>query len=373
MNVVMIPSASAGLGHIGRTATLARALRKLDPSINVEYLLDTDRLRPFNIDAAARTGFRVNLLPSRNRENRDAIVRAALGQADVIVDDTQRYLVPLRQIVPRAAWVSIPMYPLGDELFMDWPFLAQVDQIIWAYPPLLDFPPELKLIEAKVLRSGPFIELDGVPERAGARTQLGFGSDEDIVLYAPRGMSFGRDFGERVLAGVIGAVTALREERPHLRLVLVAVNDRAELNAPGVPAELPEWISVLGTLSNTEMLTYIRAADIALTEGSNMTHEAAALGTPITMVPGTIFECWLLGTRLHERNAAQIIWIERVTPPSLADAFRQILVDPARRDRMIQQAYTLVAGGAGVDAAAQRVLDLGAARAQGTEFRIAQL
>ena len=118
MNVVMIPSVSGGLGHIARTATLARMLQKLDPTVNIEYLLDTQQLRPFNIDATARTGFRVNLLPPRPRDARNGIVRACLGHVDVIVDDSMRDLVPLRQIVPRAAWISIPMYPLGDEIFL---------------------------------------------------------------------------------------------------------------------------------------------------------------------------------------------------------------------------------------------------------------
>ena len=359
MNVVMIPSVSGGLGHIGRTAALARMLRTLDPAVTVEYLLDADRLRPFNIDAAAATGFRVNLLPARNRANRDAIVRACLGQADVIVEDTSRHLIPLRAIVPRAAWVSIPMYPLGDELFMDWPFLAQTDAVVWPYPRLLDFPPELAHVKANVIETGPFLALEGIPTRDDARAGLGVGEGEAIVLYAPRGMSFGRPFGERVLAGVFGAVDRLRVQRPRLRLALAAVSRPEELHAPGVPRELPDWVSVLGMISPTRMLEWVSAADIAVTEGSNMTFEAAALGTPIVMVPGPIFETWLLGTRLHEQGAARIVWIERVTPESIGEVFREILDDPTRREATCDKARSLVSGGGGVLAAGRLVLDLG--------------
>src|SRR3954454_9063981 len=121
MNVVMVPSVSGGIGHLSRTSALARALKRLDPSVHVEYVLDAQRLRPFNIDAALRMGFRPRLLPIRTPESRGPIVRACLGDADVIVDDVARYLLPLRRLVPRAAWISIAMHPLGDELFMDWP------------------------------------------------------------------------------------------------------------------------------------------------------------------------------------------------------------------------------------------------------------
>lgn len=366
MNVVMIPSVSGGMGHIGRTATLARMLTKLDPTINVEYLLDTERLRPFNIDATARTGFRVNLMPTRDRDNRDAVVRTCLKDAHVIVDDTSRYLIPYRTIVPQAGWVSVPMYPLWDELFMDWPFLLHTDAVLWAYPPVLDFPHALAMFGSKVLRTGPFLELSDIRDRTTARSDLGLDPDAQVIVYAPRGMGFGREFGETVLAGVLGGAMALRDEHPKLRLVLLAVEDRAELRSPGVPDELPEWVTIKGIVPHVEMLTHIRAADIAVTEGSNMTQEAAALGTPIMMIPGTIYESWLLGTRLHEHDAARIEWIERVTPESIAAHFRAILDDVNVRERLVQNARELVWGGGGVEAAARRVIEVGRAYEQGS-------
>ncbi len=364
MNVIMLPSATGGLGHIGRTSALARMLMRLDPSVNVEYLLDTERLRPFNIDATARTGSRVSLLPPRPRDARDAIVRACLGHADVIVDDNVRYLVPLRQIVPRAAWVSIPMYPLGDELFMDWPFMAQMEAVIWAYPSMLDFPPELEIVGSKVLRTGPFLEHEAVPPRDEARARLGFAEDEAIVIYSPRGMSFGLEFGQRVLTGVFGGAAKLRSERPRLRLLLLAVSDQAELHAPGIPDELPDWVTVVDVVPPDQMLVYLRAADIAVTEGSNMTQEAAALGTPIVMIPGPIYETWLLGTRLYEQEAASIIWIEHVTPDSVVDFFRTVLTGSSSRAAMVRRAKELVTGGGGVEAAARLVLKTVADRSQ---------
>ena len=57
MNIVMIPSVSGGMGHIARTATLARMINKLDSSVNVEYVLDAERPRPFNIEATSALAF----------------------------------------------------------------------------------------------------------------------------------------------------------------------------------------------------------------------------------------------------------------------------------------------------------------------------
>ncbi len=111
MNVIMIPSVTGGLGHIGRTAALARAIARIAPGVEIEYLLDTEKLRLFNVDAAAAMGYRINLLPKRERSNRDAIVRACLAHADVIVEDTCRTLIPYRKVVPHAAWLSVPMPP----------------------------------------------------------------------------------------------------------------------------------------------------------------------------------------------------------------------------------------------------------------------
>lgn len=362
MNVILIPSVSGGLGHIGRTAALARAIKRLAPKTHIEYLLNIENIRSFNIDAAAAMGYRVNFLPLRHRNDRDPIVRACLGHADVIVEDTSRALIPYRAIVPHAAWLSIPMYPLWDELFMDWPLLQQVDAIAWAYPPALKPLPELASLSSKVLHTGPFMELGDIPKHRAARNALGFQSTEKIVLYSPRGMAFGRDFGEQVLAAVIGAVSTLRKKQ-NVRLVLTSVNDRSNLRAPGVPMTLPKWISVVPTLAPKQMLTYMRAADVCITEGSNATQEAAALGTPILMVPGTIYEAWVLGTHLASVNGAKIVWIESANASTLAASLQELLGDNAQRDTIVANAKRAVSGGSGVDAAARWVINAGKHRA----------
>jgi hypothetical protein len=362
MNVVMVPSVAGGIGHISRTATLARALKRLDPAVRVEYVLDADRLRPFNVDATLRMGYRPRLLPARNPESRGPLVRACFGDADVIVDDVARYLLPLRHHVPQAAWVSIAMHPVGDELFMDWPLMEQMDAIIWAYPPAVGLPAELEIVADKVVRTGPFLDLEEVPEKAAARARLGFAADEQVVLYAPRGFPFGKDFGHAVLAGTYGAIEALRRARhPKLRLVLLAVHDPAELRGVGgVPAELPDWVTVVGVVTPPEALLHERAADVLVGEGTSTIHEGAALGTPLVVVPGPINEILLLAKAFDERQAAHVLPVEKVTADAFADLFGALLDKPARSGAMAERARDLVTGGGGVMAAARLVLEVGA-------------
>ncbi len=358
LKIVMMPSVGGGIGHISRTAALARALLKQDPTVRVEYLLDTDRLRPFNIDATMQMGFRPRFLPPRNRENRDAIVRACLGDANLVVDDVARYLLPLRQAVPHVGWITIAMHPIGDELFMDWPFMAQMDAVIWAYAPLVGLPPELESVAEKVVRTGPFLETDDVPDKAAARAQLGLPAEAPLIVYAPRGFPFGREFGHRVLSGVYAAVAALRRGAfPDARLALLAVTGADELRGvEGVPEVLPEWVRVRGVVKPRESLLYTRAADAVLAEGTSTMHEGAALGTPLVLVPGPIQEATLLARKLGEMQSGALIEIHDASAARFEAAFIAALAGGGAAEERLRRARELVTGGGGVAAAAKLVL-----------------
>ena len=358
VKIVMMPSVGGGIGHISRTAALARALLKLDPTVQVEYLLDTDRLRPFNIDATMRMGFRPRFLPPRNRDNRDAIVRACLGDAHLVVDDVARYLLPLRQAVPHVGWITIAMHPIGDELFMDWPFMAQMDAVIWAYAPLVGLPPELDAVAEKVVRTGPFLETGGVPAKRAARTQLGLPAKAPLVVYAPRGFPFGREFGHRVLSGVYGAVEALRRgPMPDMQLVLLAVTDPSDLRGiGGVPEVLPDWVRIQGVVTPRQSLLYTRAADAVLAEGTSTMHEGAALSTPLVLVPGPIQEATLLARKLGAMEGGALVEIHDATSARFEAAFAAALRGDAASATRLRRARELVTGGGGV-AAAKLVLE----------------
>lgn len=365
MKVAMLPSVAGGIGHIARTAALARMLQRLDPAVQIEYVLDTDRLRPFNIEATERMGFRPRLLPSRSRENRDAVIRACLGDIDVVVDDVARYLLPLRYAVPDAAWVSILMHPVGDELFMDWPLMLQMDALIWPYAPLIGMPPELRMVEDMVVRTGPFLETEDVPDKAAARARLGLPADTPVVVFAPRGFPFGRDYGERVLSSVYGAVAMLRRQGlGNLRLALFAVSDQRELSCIADRAGvLRDWVTVQNVVGASEALLFNRAADILIAEGTSTMHEGAALGTPLVLVPGPFQEAELLSQRLSEHGAAAQVTFANVSVEAMAAEFKAVLSSADERAARTERAYSLITGaGGGVRAAAELVLDVAARR-----------
>ncbi|WP_458094632.1 hypothetical protein [Roseomonas sp. WA12] len=363
MKIVMLPCVEGGIGHVSRTATLAKALRRIDPSVEIEFVLDTCRLRPLNVEMTMRMGYRPRLLPPISRANRDAVTRACFGDADVIVDDTARYLLPLRACVPQAAWVSIPIPPVGDELFGDWPFMAQMDAIIWAYAPLVTMPAEMSLVADKITKTGPFLDLEAVPGKAEARKRLGIVPGDPMILYAVRSFPFGREFGTKVLRGLYGAAEQLRHStHPGLRLHLLAVPDEGELrSALGIDA-LPEWVITGGVVPQPDALLYIKAADIVIGEGTSTMHEAAALSTPMVLTPGPISETLLLAEALARHDAAPSFPPEAIAADTMAAAFRTILDNPARTEAATARALSLVTGGGGVEAAARLVLEIGAKR-----------
>ncbi len=360
LKVVMLPSVGGGIGHLSRTAALARALAALDSRVQVEYLLDTERLRPFNIDACRLMGFRPRFLPPRNRDNRDAIVRACLDDANVIVDDCSRYLQPLSRCVPQAAWVSIPMHPIGDELFMDWPNMAQMDLILWAYAPLVGVPTELDVVADRLVETGPFLETEGVPGRTEARRALGLRTVGPHVTYAPRGFPFGREFGHRVLASVFGAIDELRQsEFPDLELVLLAVGDPSDLKGvDGVPETLPDWVRVEGVVTPAQSLLHASAADIVIGEGTSTMHEAAALRSALVLMPGPIREAELLAQGLARESAASTFTRAQTTVEALMAAFRTALTPGRALENRLDRARELVTGGGGARRAAEAILGL---------------
>lgn len=357
-HVVFIPSVSGGLGHVTRTLRLARAMQQLRSDLAIEYVLDQERLRASNLAFVQSTGYPVKVLPIRTRDARNVIVQAMLGHADLIVDDTYRHLIPLRRLLG-AAWASIPMYPLWDEIFMDWPLLAQTDRILWTYPPALDIPEELQFLESKVTITGPILGFNQLPTRLDARRQLGLADDELVITYAPRGMPFGRDFGERSLVGLVNGVIALRERRPNVKLVLTGVRDPKELRFPGMPDDLSltDGIDVRGILPFDQVRALNVAADIVVGEGTSTVFETIAAGTPLLMVPGPIYETWLIGTHLFEADAARILWTEHVSPESVEKHLEEIVSSPERTAERVARAKKFL-GDDGTEFAARVLLEL---------------
>lgn len=363
LNVVMLPSVSGGMGHVTRSLNLARALERADPTLRISYVLDELNIRPINIDAVAQTGYPYRLLPNPVRHERDGCVRDVLGDADVVIDDTNRRIIPYRPLLPRLkTWISVPMPPLWDELFMDWPLLAHVDHILYTYPPIMPPPEELDRFRDKLTVTGPILE-DHMPTRCDARRQLGIDPNETFITYAPRGFPFGPWFGRRVLNGVVGGFIRLRKERPGLCLRLLAVPDPAAVQPRGVPplTEI-EGVEVIGVVSPETARAYTAAADLTVVEATTSLFDAARARTPIIMVPGLIYETWLEGTWVNESDAGVVMRPEEVTHASMLRGMRSAL-DPIAATARTERLADLVGSG-GSDRAAATVLQVIAERSR---------
>ncbi len=330
VNLVFIPSVSGGLGHVGRTLKLARALERADPSLRVSYVLDELGLRPINVEAVERAGYPCRILPNPVRHERDEAVREVLGDADVVVEDTNRRLIAHRRILPRLkAWISIPMLPIWDELHMELPLLEHADHLLYAYPPVMPLPEELESLRHKLTVTGPIFDADQMPDRTEARARLGLDPAARVVTYAPRGFPFGEWFGRRVLGGVVGGVRRLRKTRPDLRLILTAVPDPAAVQPPRLPPlDAIEGVRIVGTVSPETARDYVAAADAVVLEGTTTLFDAAIAGTPVVMVPGPIYETWLEGTWVNEEGAGIVLRPEQVTHRIMERALAAAL-DPA--------------------------------------------
>ncbi len=356
LNVVFIPSVSGGLGHVTRTLKLARALERADPTLRVSYVLDGLSLRPFNVEAIARTGYPYKILPNPVRHERDEKIREILGEADVVIEDTNRRLIAHRLILPRLkVWISIPMLPIWDELFMDWPLLAQVDHILYPYPSLMPPPDELSPFREKLTVTGPILDPEEMPTRIDARRRLRLPEGRRYITYAPRGFPFGAWFGRRVLTGVVGGFMRLREKQPDLRLILTAVPDLSEVQ----PTRLPplhsiDGIKIRGTVSPETARDYVAAADLVVLEGTSTLFDAAVAETPVIMVPGPIYETWLEGGWVDEADAGIVMRPEEVTQVSMARSMRKTL-DPTIGAARAGRLRGLIGDG-GRDAAVEAIL-----------------
>ncbi|MGI8476511.1 MAG: hypothetical protein ACR2OO_09105 [Thermomicrobiales bacterium] len=355
LNVVMIPSVSGGLGHVARSLKLARALERADPSLRISYALDELNLRPINAEAVARTGYPYRIVPNPVRHERDDAIREVLGDADVVIDDTNRRFIPYRRILPRLrTWISVPMPPLWDELFMDGPLLERVDHILYTYPPIMPVPEELDRFRDKLTVTGPLVD-DDMPSRAEARRRLALDPDGTCITYAPRGFPFGPWFGLRVLNGVVGGFIRMRRRDPDLTLNLLAVPDPKAVQPRGVPPLASiDGVVLHGVVSPETARDHTAAADLAVVEATTSLFDAAVARTPVVMVPGLIYETWLEGTWVNECGAGVVMRPEEVTHLSMERSMRKALTPSAAAIRTARLAELVGSGGA--DCAAQAVL-----------------
>lgn len=357
MKLAFIPSVTGGFGHVTRAAKLIRGLELADPTLEFVVVVSELGLREAAREAVERLGYPVRILPNPVRHERDERVASVLGDVDVVVEDTERKLIAYRRVLPGVrAWISIPMLPLWDELFMDWPLLEHADRVLYTYPEIMPVPEELSALSPRLTVTGPILDADEMPSREEARAALGFGEEERVITYAPRDFPFGRWFGHRVLNGVVGGYLRARRQLPDLRLVLTAVPSLEAIQPSGLPRldEIP-GVTVKGVVSSAEARDHIVAADLVVVEGTSTLFDAAVAGTPVFMVPGPIYETWLEGTWVNEENAGIVMRPGDVTRRSVEQVFRRIFEDTTETRARSARLRELVGHG-GRDKAVETIL-----------------
>jgi hypothetical protein len=357
VKVAFIPSVSGGFGHITRAAKLLRGLELADPSLTFCFVLSELGLRAATREAVERLGYPVRILPNPVRHERDRKIRKVLGDIDVVIEDTERRLIAYRRVVPHVrTWISVPMLPIWDELFMDWPYLEHADHVLYTYPRVMPVPKELASVGDRLTVTGPILDPDEMPSREAARDALTWGADERVITYAPRDFPFGRWFGLRVLNGLVGGFVRARKRFPELRLVLTAVPKPAAIQPPALPplATIP-GVTLKGIVSTAEARDHIAGADLVVVEGTSTLFDAAVARTPVFMVPGLIYETSLEGTWVNENGAGIVMRPDDVTRVSVQRVIERVFDEPAKTRARVEKLRKLV-GESGRDIAVAAIL-----------------
>jgi hypothetical protein len=357
VKIAFIPSVSGGLGHVTRVAKLLRGLHVTDPSLEFVFVLSELGLRDSAREAVERLGYPVRILPNPVRHERNDRVRDVLGDVDVVIEDTERRLIAYRRVLSRVrTWISIPMLPIWDELFMDWPLLEHADHVLYSYPPVMPVPDELAALGARLTVTGPILDPDEMPSRDDARRTLGWAETDRVITYAPRDFPFGRWFGLRVLNGVVGGFIRARKRYPALRLVLTAVPNAAAIQPPTLPRlEKIPGVTVKAVLTTAEARDHIAAADLVVVEGTSTLFDAAVARTPVFMVPGLIYETSLEGTWVDEHHAGIVMRPDDVNRRSVQRVIEKVFDEPEATSARADKLRELV-GDSGRDVAVAAIL-----------------
>lgn len=357
MRVAFYAVNGLGLGHVTRLLSIARALRRLQPDVEVLFLTSSEA-----DNVCYREGFAAVKLPSKSIREQVGLQKTrylklvqtvtwntlAAFEPDVLVVDTyptgsfeelipvlrwrQKNVFVFREQRPEAAASALlqATLPLYDCIIVPHDDAAQVGPV-----------PE----PAKLRAVGPILirEKSELKTSDEARRALGLGPDERTV-YASFGGGGDPD-GARALRLVAEAV----RELPGHRLVV----GLGPLMRNSVP-ELPGAMLLTG---HYPALDFLPAMDAAVTAaGYNAVHELLFAGVPSIFVP---FER-VLDDQERRARAVEAAGAGRVVAPltreGLITALKDVL-QPGRRLELAKAAQRLVSKN-GAERAARAILEV---------------
>lgn len=357
MRVAFYAVNGLGLGHVTRLLSIARALRRLRPDVEVLFLTSSEA-----DGVIYREGFAAVKLPSKTiREEVGLDKRRYLKLAqsvtwntlaafepDVLVVDTYP-MGSFEELIPVLRWKQRNVF-----VFREQRPEAAAAPLLQATLPLYDavVVPHLG-VEAvgpvpephKLHAVGPILirERGELPTRDEARRRLGLGLDERVV-YASFGGGGDPD-GRVALEVTAEAVRALAGHR-----LVVGAGPLFRGGPPVVPGALV----VAGVYPALDVLP---AMDVAVTAaGYNAVHELCLAGVPAVLVPfaRVLDDQGKRASEVAAAGAGRALHALEARP--LAAALREVL-EPATRKAMAKAAAALVPKN-GAEAAARVILEV---------------
>ena len=329
-------SSPIGLGHAQRDVAIARALKKLVPDLEIDWLAqhpvtavleaNGERIHPLSDQLAGESPHIEDEMSGEHElklfqalRNMDEILlnnfhvfldAAIEGNYDLWIGDEaweiDYYLHenPELKTAP-FVWMTdfvgyLPMVggPDGREAFVTADYNAEMIEQVARYPRIRDlslyignpedivpdcFGPGLPRIRDWVTDNFEYngyiryFNPEALGERAELRDRFGFGSDERVAVTAVGGTSV----GTTLLRRIVDAYPVVHREQPDLRLIAVCGPRIDPERMPQIPG-----VEYRGYVHNLyEMLA---AADVALVQGGlSTTMELVAAGTPFLYFPLT--------------------------------------------------------------------------------------
>lgn len=343
MRVAFYAVDGLGLGHVTRLVSIARAVRRLEPDVEVLFLTSSEA-----DSVIFREGFAAVKVPSKTIREEVGLTKhrylklvqtviwnaLAAFEPDVLVVDTYP-TGSFEELIPVLRWRQRNIF-----VFREQRAEAAAAPLMQATLPLYDAiivpHDDASAVGAvpephKLRAVGPILvrERDELLSPAAARHRLGLGPDERAV-YA----SFGGGGDPEALRALECTAAALAGLAEPVRLFV----GQGPLSR-GASASLPGAVVLSGVYPMLELLPAFDAAVTAA--GYNTVHELLFAGVPAVLVP---FER-VLDDQERRAHAVERAGAARLVAPltraALAAALKEVL-EPSRRRAMAQATRALV-------------------------------
>jgi UDP-N-acetylglucosamine:LPS N-acetylglucosamine transferase len=332
---VLIFSRGLGMGHISRDLELIKEFRRVVPGLNavfcsyasgLEYLSRMN-YKVFDLGVKATPAFWTTFTQSLVKAYK-IIMRE---KPQLLISDEEFYVPVLGRMIGIPTCFVTNWFPSPEDI-LGLSCLEMADIII--FPDILgsiDVPPELTkktVFVGPIISSSTMEKIKSLSDKGNLKQKLGYCSDQHIILVTRGRMWTDPEF----MNTCAKSLEIVRRNFPETVMVIISGKEISkEKVLEGVMCV--EAISVVEFVE--DLLSYMAASDIVVTEGYTTLWEAAAIGLPIIAVT---FLQHLEQERLAKamQNRGVAIWIPRskLSVETLAKKFIWILSDETLAKKM---------------------------------------